>query len=178
MPPTITRISSCLVTTASVPSAPPSESDPTSPMKTSAGMGVVPEEAEAGAEQRAAEDDQLAASRDIQDLEIIGDDLVPAQVHDYGVCRRGDADQPDGQTVQAVGQVDGVGRADDDDHDKRNVEPAQVDEQLLHERHGQMGAVGVAGWYRKMAMATEARICRPIFCQALRPLERFFTTLR
>ena len=37
VPPTITRTNSCLMRSATVPSAPPSASDPTSPMNTSAG---------------------------------------------------------------------------------------------------------------------------------------------
>ncbi len=40
IPPVTTRISSCFVTTASAPSAPPKAREPVSPMKTSAGWAL------------------------------------------------------------------------------------------------------------------------------------------
>jgi len=48
---------------------------------------------------------------DVQDLEVVGDDPVPADVHQDRVRDRGDPHQPGGKAVEAVRQVHGVGRS-------------------------------------------------------------------
>ena len=88
-------------------------------------------------EQGAAEDHQFPAARDIENLQIIGEDPVSADVDDHRVCCCRNADKADGQSVQTVGQVDRVGRSHDNDYDKGDIKPAEVDEELLHERNGQ-----------------------------------------
>ncbi len=60
-----------------MPSAPPSASDPTSPMKISAGIRVVPKESKARADERAAEDRQLGGLRKVHEQQIVGQDAWP-----------------------------------------------------------------------------------------------------
>jgi len=47
-------------------------------------------------------------------------------------------DRPDGQSIQSIGQVDGVGRPDDDEHGKEDVPCiSEVRHYLLKEREDQ-----------------------------------------
>ena len=66
-PPMSGRSSSFLVSSARVPRAPPSASEPDVAHEDPAGIAVEPEEAEAGADQRAAEDGELAGALDVED---------------------------------------------------------------------------------------------------------------
>ena len=76
-PPTMASTISCLVATAMAPSAPPSASEPVSPMKIMAGGRVEPQEAEPRADQRAADDGQLAGAGDVVDLQILANLALP-----------------------------------------------------------------------------------------------------
>src|SRR6202035_5211531 len=109
------------------------------------GVAVEPEEAQAGADQGAAEDGDLAHPGDIGDLQIAGDHLVAGDVGEDGVGGGGDHGGADRQTVQAVGQVDGVRSADEDDDDERDVDEPQVQHQPLDEGKSEGGIELVVG---------------------------------
>ena len=113
---------SCLVATAMAPSAPPSASEPVSPMKIMAGRRVEPQEAEAGADQGAADDGKLAGALHVVDLQVAREVGVARQVGDQAEGGGGDHHRHDGEAVEAVGEVDGVAGAGDD-------EDAEQDEQ-------------------------------------------------
>ena len=68
----------------------------------------------------------------------------------------GDGKRADRETVEAVGQVDGVARADEHERGKRDVEPTEVGNQLLEERKDQPRVVQVVA-----PRATSARDRRP-----------------
>ena len=77
-------------------------------------------------------------------MQIGGDLDVTGQVAEDHVKGRGDGHRADGQTVQAVGEVHGVGAAHDDKDGEGNEEPAQIRLHRLEEGHRQGGAVGRA----------------------------------
>ena len=82
------------------------------------GMCVVPEKTERSADQRAAEDHEFAGVGNFGDVEIIGEARVAGKISEHG--ERGGRNQhaADGQAVEAVGEIDGVGTAHDDQNQK------------------------------------------------------------
>src|SRR5262245_11178634 len=87
------------------------------------GVRVVPEEADAGAEQRSAEDGELTGARDLRDVEVARDDEAlrdvgdtegrAAEVRPNQVGARVEDDRSDRQTVETIGEVDRVRRRND-----------------------------------------------------------------
>ena len=76
---------------------------------------VEPEEAEAGADHRAAQHRELAGAGDVVDLQIVGEHRVAGEIGDHAEARRRDHHRHDGETVEPVGQVHRVAGADDDE---------------------------------------------------------------
>ena len=86
----------------------PSASEPTSPMKTSAGWALNQRKPRRGADERAAEDRQLAGPRDVRDEQVVRHEGVTGDVGEDRVGRRGDERAADGEAVEPVGEVHGV----------------------------------------------------------------------
>ena len=93
-------------------------------------MGVVPEKSDGCAHHGAAEDGQLADHGHALQFKVVGKDHVAADIGEHGQRAGGDDGAADGQTVEAVGQVHRVRRADqhkDDPNDKgQKRQEAQV----------------------------------------------------
>src|SRR5512143_949870 len=106
-------------------------------------MGIIPKESEARTEQGSAEYRKFAAARNVQDLQIVGDDLVPAQVYKHGVGSRRDTDEADRQPVETVREVHRIGRPDKHDYNEGDIEPPQVYQQAFYERHREMRDVRI-----------------------------------
>src|SRR6266850_1266935 len=102
-------------------------------------MAVEPQEPDGGADQRAAEHRQLARAAHVEDLQIVGRPEVARQVCDDAEGRARHDDGADGQPVEAVGEVHGVGRPDDHEHREEEPHRAQVQEPALEEGDGQHG---------------------------------------
>ena len=128
-PPTIASTISCLVATAIAPSAPPSASEPVSPMNTAAGGALY---------QRNPSPPPISAATKISDLagpghemhaEVVGEVDPPDHVGDHPERARRDHHRHDRQPVEPVGQVHRVGRADDHQHREGQEEPAEVEQQ-------------------------------------------------
>ena len=100
---------------------------------------VEPQEAEAGADHRAADDRELAGAGHEMDLQVVGEDRVAGEIGDEAEARRRDHHRHDGEAVEAVGEVDRIAGADDDEGGDRHEEPAEIDDQVLEEREGQRG---------------------------------------
>ena len=100
-------------------------------------MTVVPQKAQTSPQQAATEDRQLTGATHEGHHQIIGKGHVTGHVGHDQVGDRHRAAAADGQTVQAVGQVDRIGRAHHDNaYKEADTEPAQVmDQRLLHEGH-------------------------------------------
>ena len=93
-------------------SPPPSASEPTSPMKTSAGWELYhrkPRHAPTRAPQNTV---TSPTPGDVGDLQVVGDHRVAGDVGEERVGGRGDSGGADRQAVEAVGEVDRVRRAD------------------------------------------------------------------
>ena len=90
------------------------------------GMAIEPEKAESRADQRRANDRQLAGEGIKWDLEILRDAKISGGVGEQRVGERDRDRAADGETIEAVGEIDGVGRADDDEGEKDEREQAHV----------------------------------------------------
>ena len=91
------------------------------------GIRVVPEEPEARADQRAAEDRQLADQRRHRgSWQVLGEHAMAADVGQRGERRRRDAEHADRQAVETVGEVDRVGPGDADERREQDVDPAEI----------------------------------------------------
>ena len=98
-------------------------------------MAVEPEKAEPGADQRRADDGQLAGERIERNLEIFGDPEIAAGVGEQRVGERDRDRAADREAVEAVGEIHGVRRAGDDDREEDEGEEAHVrDHRRLEER--------------------------------------------
>ena len=91
-----------------------STSAPVSPMMIFAGGGVPPQEAEAATDERDRDEREVERGR------LGGPDAVDGEVAELPVAddredREAERRRPRGEPVEAVGQVDGVGRRDDDE---------------------------------------------------------------
>src|SRR5204862_4537068 len=87
------------------------------------GMRVVPQKAERRAYERAAKHRKLAHFRDVLNVEVRRPAEIAADISQHGQGARGDHRTADGEAVQPISQVDGIGRAHDDNADeneKRN----------------------------------------------------------
>src|SRR4051794_5931175 len=85
---------------------------------------IEPEKAEPSAEHRATEYGEFAGAGDIVDLQIIGEHRVTRQIGDHAETCRGDHHRHDGETIEAVGQIDRVAGTDDDEGAEDHEEPA------------------------------------------------------
>ena len=130
------------------------------------GIGVVPEEPEAGADQRAAEDRQLADGGDtVGQLQVLGEHAVAADVGQRRERRGGDAEHADRQAVEAVGEVHRVGPADADERREQHVDPAEIRDAALEEREDEVRVVQIDAASAPAAPAptpTPMTICQPI----------------
>ena len=104
-------------------------------------MRVVPEEAEAGAGHGAAEDGELGGARVARELQILGKLRVAAGVGEDREGAGGDHHEADGEAVQAVGEVDGVGR---EDHHQRHEDAEGRDAEHVGPRIGHQRAASAA----------------------------------
>ncbi len=127
------------------PSAPPRASDAGIAHEHRGRRGVVPQEAEAAAEQRGGEDQELAGAGDEMDAEVFGEVDVADDIGDHAQRAAGDHHRHDGKAVQPVGQVHRIGGADDHDHAEGHEEQAEVQQRVLEERQGQLVGQRLAG---------------------------------
>ncbi len=142
-PPTNTSSSSCLIRMATVPSAPPSASDPTSPMKISAGCALYqrkPRLAPTRAPQKIV---SSPTGAEVHEQQVRGQHRVTGDVGQRGERGGGDGERADRESVEPVGEVDGIAGADQHECRKRHVEPAEVGNQLLEEREDEPRVVQV-----------------------------------
>src|SRR6185436_12651248 len=129
-PPMMKSTISWRTITAMVPSAAPSASAPTSPMNTSAGYALNHRKPRPA----------LASAGDIRKLQIPREDRVAAHVGKDAERRADHHRRHDGETVEAVRQIDGVARADDHAVSERDESPdAERIRDRLDERHDEVG---------------------------------------
>jgi hypothetical protein len=90
------------------------------------GIGIIPEKTDARPDNGAAENGELARSRHIGDLQVTGDLDVACKVGEEQIGHEAGNGRTDGQPVQPVGEIDGIGRADDDEGGKQNIPEPQI----------------------------------------------------
>src|SRR5262249_15723361 len=86
-------------------------------------VGVVPEEANGGADHGAAENGEFGDEGHALEFQVVGEDDVATDVGEDGEGAGGDDGAADGETVEAVGEGDGVGGAHRDEDDKTGEGP-------------------------------------------------------
>ncbi|MCY1174372.1 hypothetical protein D9M73_145720 [compost metagenome] len=102
-------------------------------------IGVEPQEAQTGANQCAAEHDQFARARYIGNQQVFGEFHVTRQVAEDAQGAADHHRRHDCQAVEAVGKVDRVARADDDEVSQHDEADAQRNGDILDERQDQRG---------------------------------------
>src|SRR5262252_41088 len=95
---------------------------------------VVPEEAERRADERTTEHGELGDWRQVNHIEIVGKNAVADDIGHCRVRRCRDRHRADRETVEAVGQIHGVGPPDEEEDRERHVLPSQIQNQPLEER--------------------------------------------
>src|SRR6185312_11160138 len=90
------------------------------------GIGIVPEEAYAGPDERPDKDGQLAQIGDVHDVEVFRETDIAACIGKNTQAGAHDRAGPRGKPIQAVGQVGPIGDCrDDEDHDHDIEHPGQ-----------------------------------------------------
>ena len=172
-PPRTSSSISFLMTSETTPSAPPSDEAAGVAHQDFRGMRVEPEEADRRAHHGQAEDGDLPAALDEGDAEVLGVVGAARQVGEHRDGEPDHDDEPDGQAVQAVGQVDGVRVPGEQQHGERHVETSPGPARPAS------GTGGTAGWCARCGAGTAGprsrprpTICPPNFTPAARPLCR------
>src|SRR4051812_7471754 len=101
-------------------------------------MGVVPEKPNARSHQRSAEHRELAGSAQEINVEILARIDAPYDVGVEGERQSRNCSQTSSQSIEAIGDVDGVGGTGHHEGDEEHVEPAKAgrdrdDERVLVE---------------------------------------------
>ena len=106
---------SCLTATATAPSAPPSGSEPVSPMKTMAGGALYQRKPRPAPISAARNTASSPVPADVDELQILGEVHVADEIGDQDEGGRRDHHRHDGKAVEPVGEVHRIGRAGDDE---------------------------------------------------------------
>src|SRR5687767_6603853 len=105
------------------------------------GIRVVPEETEARADERAAEDRELARRRKAHQVQVLGELRVAGDISQRRERRSGDTERADGKPVQSIGEVYGVRPGDEDECRERQIQEPEIRNEVLEEREDQARAV-------------------------------------
>src|SRR5579883_2232655 len=139
---------------------------------------VEPEEADAGADQRAANDDEIAGMRHVVDAEIAGEEEIAHEIGDEPERRCADHHRHDCEPVEPVGEIDRVAERDDDERAEDEEAPSEVHDEAVDERHGERGRAdaadmdhGPAGEKRDGEFAGQARAAGETAIRLLRHLQ-------
>lgn len=104
------------------------------------GVAVEPEESETGTEHGGAEDREFAGARHEGDLEVRGEVTIAGDVGKNDESGSDDESAADGEAVKAVGEIDGVGAADDGQESEEEAGAGGIDENWVFiERHHDLG---------------------------------------
>jgi hypothetical protein len=100
------------------------------------GVSVEPEEAEPRPDHSATEDAELAGAIDAGDLQVRCHLKVAGGISEDQISGGGNHHRPDRQTVEAVGEVDGIAGTDNHQNRKGDVEEAKIGTEGLEEGEG------------------------------------------
>ncbi len=102
---------------------------------------IEPEKAKAGPQDRCRKNSQLSRSLNVRNQEILRHQSVTGHVGDHGIGQCSDHHGPNGQPIEPVREIDGIGTSDDHNDGKNHVEPSQVRHEALKKRHAEFCAV-------------------------------------
>ncbi|MNZ28249.1 hypothetical protein D3C78_454750 [compost metagenome] len=102
-------------------------------------IGVEPQKAQAGTDQRAAEHNQLTCARHVRDQQVFSEFHVTRQVAEDAQGAANHHRRHDRQAVEAVGEVHRVARADDDEVGQDHETDTQRDGDVFEHWHDQGG---------------------------------------
>ena len=102
---------------------------------------IEPQETQPSADQRATNHRQLARAGHVVEQQVIGEIDAADEVGDQREAGRRDHNGNDGQTIEAVGEIDRIAGRHDDEATEQHEEPAQINRQTLDEREEQRGGV-------------------------------------
>ena len=103
------------------------------------GIGVEPQETESGADDGAAENQHLASAGDVGKPEVGGEIEMAHDVGEHAQRRRHHDRRHDGEPVEPVGQVHGVARSHNHQVGQQDVGRAEVNDDVLEQRHDERG---------------------------------------
>ena len=104
------------------------------------------------------ENRELAGAFDIGNQQILGEDSVARHIGHNGIGHGRDHHRANGQAIQAVREIDGIGRAHDHQHRKEDVEGAEIRSEAL--KKGTLSLVEYAGRkYNTPLMASATATC-------------------
>ncbi|MNU31822.1 hypothetical protein D3C71_203500 [compost metagenome] len=131
-------------------------------------IGVKPEKAEAGTDQRTAEHDQFTRARHVRDQQVLSEFHVTRQVAEDAEATADHHGWHDRQTVEAVSQVDCVARTDDHEVSQHDETEAQRNAVVLEHRQDQRGFHRGGGGHIKEDRRAEAEHRLPEILPAAR----------
>ena len=85
-------------------------------------IGIEPQKSQSRSHDGSAEYTQFPTPAGVGDLEVIGELNVPCQIGDKGKCSSCDHDRTNGQAIESIGEVDGIGGSDEDKQDEDDIE--------------------------------------------------------
>ena len=118
-------------------------------MKIEAGGALNQRNPEAGADNGAAQHRKLPGAGDIMDVEVFGEERVADQVGNEPEAQRNDDHGDGGQSVETIGQVHGIARADNDEAAEHEKKPAERNDELLEKGKGERGRERLAADCRR-----------------------------
>src|SRR5215211_9466175 len=92
---------------------------------------IEPQEAETGADNRAAQDREFAGPLHIMNLEIFRKDGIADQIGDKTIASGSDHIRHDGEPVEPISDVDRIAGADDDEYADRQEDETELDEDIF-----------------------------------------------
>ncbi|MND60341.1 hypothetical protein D3C80_515660 [compost metagenome] len=102
-------------------------------------IGVEPEKTQTGTDQCAAEHDQLTGARHVRNQQVFGEFHVTRQVAEDTQGTTDHDRRHDRQAIEAISQVHGVARTDDDEVGQDHETDPQRDGDILEHWHDQRG---------------------------------------
>ena len=64
---------------------------------------------------------------------------MPSEIREHQIASKGDSQGADGQPIQPVSQIDGIGGPDNNEYNQGDVAQTQVRSHLFEKGYGQMG---------------------------------------
>ncbi len=125
-------------------------------------IGVEPKESKTRTQDGRRKDRQLSGSVDVRDQEIFRHQSMTGDVGDHGVRQGCNHHRTDGQPIETICKVDGIGTSDDHQNSKDNIKPSQVRRKILKKWHAQLRVVTGQGVQNQRHDERNDYLCREL----------------